>query len=88
MKSATRKAHIACGIGSFNPRAREERDAPKIICRSRLSGFNPRAREERDTVPVIPFKKIDGFNPRAREERDKFKKLVKKAQIVFQSTRP
>ena len=56
---------------SFNPRAREGRDAADAAIVLETGGFNPRAREGRD----IRRGRIDGlscscFNPRAREGRD------------------
>ncbi len=35
----------------FNPRAREGRDAGRIMLAKMLAGFNPRAREGRDHLP-------------------------------------
>jgi len=55
---------------SFNPRAREERDFPRLLMPQNRASFNPRAREERDSLCLVMDRPSMCFNPRAREERD------------------
>ena len=55
---------------SFNPRAREGRDAEQIGTIPLEIGFNPRAREGRDKSPKSFRCPTTCFNPRAREGRD------------------
>ena len=73
---------------SFNPRAREGRDAgPPPRAASRPS-FNPRAREGRDLSFRTRCWLQSCFNPRAREGRDRSFMVCVDLSSTFQSTRP
>ena len=55
---------------SFNPRAREGRDADDMHGKHLVVCFNPRAREGRDKNQGKTGENVRRFNPRAREGRD------------------
>ena len=54
----------------FNPRPREEGDAPSVHKKGVNNDFNPRPREEGDLAIVFIFMQQKYFNPRPREEGD------------------
>jgi len=46
---------------NFNPRARKERDAIRILFQEEFHDFNPRARKERDLLNFENKDKYKGF---------------------------
>ena len=68
---------------SFNPRAREGRDAGSSSTTSASSGFNPRAREGRDRAARSRCRCPCSFNPRAREGRDPKAKHLARPKFSF-----
>ena len=72
---------------SFNPRARDGREAFRRISHIQFLGFNPRARDGREKQVWIITLSKQRFNPRARDGRERPLANLRPA-ARFQSTRP